>query len=121
MNAENLRIPRTVALFEAGSILPAIAMMALSSEVGGFGDLVWLIAWGALTLWITRGRRPIARLFYTALILLQGGMFANAYIWNDVKPWDYAILFGSLAVSAALMTLLWWPSTSLWLRNPRTT
>jgi len=120
MEAEQVRLPRTVALFEAGSILPAIAMIVLSPEVGGIGDLLWLIAWVGLTLWISRGRSPTARWVYTALLILQAVLLANAYLWNDVEPWDYAILLGNLAVSAALLTLLWWRSTTAWLGKPRT-
>ena len=116
--------PLAVVAFEWLSIASAILDLSLAGRAGDFDDLgsaVGQLAIAsllvALTLWITQGRSRAGRLVYTGLtalvvVLITVASWLGAFedkgsTWENVR---------AAIETAILIILLWWPSTSAWLR-----
>ena len=109
--------PKSVVLFEAVSILVAVAHLVLHEGASRFGDGLQLLGWVGVTLWVTRGRSRVARLVYTGLLLFGTAGVILAYVWGQIP--EEALLMVSvqaLVILGVLLSLLWWPSTAAWLR-----
>ncbi len=108
--------PKSVVLLEAVSIFSAVATMLLTQGESALGELAELLFWVGLTLWVTRGRSRVARVIYTGLLFFGTAALAGAYMWGYVPPDAPPGLLASFTIElVALLSLLWWPSTSAWL------
>jgi hypothetical protein len=110
--------PITIIVFEALNVASVVLAMMLTQSESPLGELftsAWLVA---LTLWITRGRSGVARVVYTVLYV-GGAAMLLGLCWLGYLPTDakFLLVFRSTVEPAVLITLLWWPSSSDWLRK----
>lgn len=110
---------KSVVLFEAVSIFSAVADMVLSQGENAFVELALLLLVLGLTLWVTRGRSRVARLIYTGVLLLGelaiSAAYVRGYVPSGVQP--TLLLLVSMLMGLLLLSLLWWPSTTTWLKS----
>lgn len=110
--------PRPVVLLEAIGILGAVSAMVLSRGESAFTGLFDLLLQVGLTLWVTRGRSRVGRVVYTGILLFGATALAGVYLWDsipaDLAPMLVLVVFLELTI---FLTLLWWPSTSEWLKG----
>lgn len=116
------RRPTAVVWFEALNVFPVLAAMLLWREGGFFDALVEFLVWVGLTLWVTRGRSRIARAIYTGAMLFAVAVLAAGIVWGYLPPEGQRHLFivGLVVFAVELMvllSLLWWPSTTAWLKS----
>ena len=109
--------PRPVILLEAIGILGGVAVMVLSrGDV--FSELFELLVQVGLTLWVTRGRSRVGRVFYTGVLLFEVAGLVGAFLWGYVPASAASMLVISVFVEIAVfLSLLWWPTTSAWLKG----
>lgn len=109
--------PIAVAVFEALNIGAVVLELVLSQayERDPFEGVFTSGLWVALTLWITRGGSRVGRLIYTALALI--GAAALLYAYNDGYDVSLFLAFRFTIELTLLTALLWWPSTTDWLKR----
>ena len=111
--------PRSVVLFEAASIIWAVADTIFWGEESVFGNLALLVVWVGLTVWVTRGRSRAARLIYTGFGLFSlvtlGFVYGRGSIPSDAL--STSVLLVGVLLQIILLSLVWWPTTTAWLKS----
>lgn len=111
--------PKSVVLFEVASLVIAVVHPLLHEGLDLFGDALQLVVWVGLTLWVTRGRSRAARAIYTGLLLFGTVGVIAFYAWGYISADELLmVVLRALAMLAVLLSLLWWPSTTTWLKGP---
>jgi uncharacterized membrane protein len=112
--------PITVSAFEVLNIVSVVLEMVLTESDSPFEELFWSALWVALTLSITRGRSRAARIIYTCIIAFGGAACIAAYALGYVPAkYQTSLALRFVLETALLMALLWWPSTTDWLKKHR--
>ena len=110
-------MPLTVRAFETITLVSLVwSLLAAKPEDH---DLLSVIILAALTIWITRGRSSVARLIYTGTAVVGLIAIAAAAWWGYI-PMEarLSVFLSSVSAMVVAFGLLWWPSTSDWLKEP---
>ncbi len=113
------RRPITVPLFELANVAIGVLPMLLGESESVVGDVITGAVWIGLTLWITRKRSIVGRRVYTVVTLLSVLALVASWFSGFLPPEFSGVHWlAFVASTSALLGLLWWPSSSAWLRPP---
>ena len=111
--------PITVAAFEVVNIVSVLFDMVLTQTDSPFGELLTSGLLIGLVLWITRGRSRAARVMYTLIMALAAACVMTIYCLGYVPSSAKLLVFKFMVELGLTLALLWWPSTSDWLKKNR--
>ena len=110
--------PITLTAFEVLNVASVVFEIVVTETDSPFGEAFSSGLWVALTLWITRGRSRAARVIYSCLMAFGAASLIGAYSLGYVPEDDRFPLGLRFGIELAVfVTLLWWPSTSDWLKK----